>query len=386
MSAHHPRAARWASAAFFALLAVGLVLSALRDRPAHPRFAISTIEAPSGGTVLPAELREIPVPDNPRIVHGATLAAGADGRRVVVFYGGSGEMTNDSRLFVSRFDGRSWEPARVLFTPGDVTASERRWVRALGNPLLVPGPDRRLLLLFASASIGGWSAASLNLSRSTDGGASWSRPIRLPSSPLLDRSTLVRGAALPLDDGGFLVPAYHELGTKIPLLLRFDRGGSLVGRWRTSTRDGLFQPAAIAIDRGRALQLLRDRRGRPGRVHRQTTEDGGESWSDPEPTSLPNPDSALALARLDPGTLLLAWNSSPSDRSILSLSVSTDDGRSWEKRLDVENRPGGNFSYPFLLVDGDRIDLVYTFDRSRIRHLTLSRRSLDSAGGPIVGR
>ena len=44
----------------------------------------------------------------------------------------------------------------------------------------------------------------------------------LALSPFANLSFLVRSSALLLEDGGFILPLYHELARKYPLLLHFD--------------------------------------------------------------------------------------------------------------------------------------------------------------------
>ena len=79
------------------------------------------------------------------------------------------------------------------------------------------------------------------------------------------------------------------------------------------------------------------------------TDDGGQSWSVPKFLDLPNPDSAVDALPLSGGRILLAFNDSPNHREILQLAVSSDSGLNWIRIHTLENLPGQEFSYPYMI-------------------------------------
>lgn len=76
-----------------------------------------------------------------------------------------------------------------------------------------------------------------------------------------------------------------------------------------------------------------------GYIYRSDSGDGGQTWCEAYPISLPNNNSGI--------------------RSPLSIAVSEDNGYSWIKCLDLETEPA-EFSYPYLQWNGEKIDLVHT--------------------------
>ena len=107
--------------------------------------------------------------------------------------------------------------------------------------------------------------------------------------------------------------------------------------------------------------------------------DGGMRWSSVSGTSLVHRDAAVAGERLSDGSFIVIYNNTAWDRRDLSIARSTDGGRSWSKPRPIERdtTPDWNvrreYSYPFLYRSRDgRIHLLYTWQRSKIRHLVFN--------------
>lgn len=100
--------------------------------------------------------------------------------------------------------------------------------------------------------------------------------------------------------------------------------------------------------------------------------DEGRTWSAAVPTTVNNPDSGISMTRLKNGHLLLVYNDSPEDRSPLNIVRSIDDGKTWEKPLDLETNPG-EYSYPCIVQTADgMIHISYTFRRYGIKHVRMN--------------
>jgi hypothetical protein len=69
---------------------------------------------------------------------------------------------------------------------------------------------------------------------------------------------------------------------------------------------------------------------------------------------------------------LLAWG----PRTPLCLGISSDDGNSWKIAKVLEDNPG-EYSYPSIIQSSDdTIHIVYTYKRTRIKHICLSENEL----------
>lgn len=130
---------------------------------------------------------------------------------------------------------------------------------------------------------------------------------------------------------------------------------------------------------GGRLQLLC--RTRQGAIGECWSSDGGQTWTELAPTELPNPDSGIDAVSLADGRALLIYNHSQTARTPLNLAIS-DNGHDWAAAMVLEHQPG-EYSYPAIIQGADgMVHVTYTWNRRRIRHVTISLDSLDLR--PIV--
>lgn len=371
-----------AGAAFVAALA-----AALWQIPAAPApsFAPRAYTAPaSAGSALPAFFASEQLPQVAASAHAATLTTLPDGRLAAAWFAGSREGAADVTIWLSRLDKNGWSKPQALANRESTAGAVFTNIRKLGNPVLfTDGP--RVHLWFVSVALGGWAGSSLNHIVSDDGGETWSKPRKLVTSPFLNISTLVRTPPLPLADGGYGLPAYHEFVAKHGEWLRLDRDGRVIDKTRMAHPVRSLQPAVVALDEKRALALLRDAGPGPGpgRIRVATTGDAGLTWetggASGDDLPLPNPNASVALLRLASGRLLLAGNGDDG-RTHLHLWLSADEGKTWTLARTAESAPdgGAEFSYPALLLAADgRIHLAYTWRRQGIKHASFSEAWLD---------
>ena len=201
----------------------------------------------------------------------------------------------------------------------------------------------------------------------------------------------VKNKAVALDDGSFLIPAYHELARKFSEAVRFDPITEKYEKRRMGSPSGgvrAIQPAVVGGQGGTLTALFRNMARNEGNIrvaYLSTSHDGGQTWSDLSATNLLNPNSGLDALRLSDGRMLVAANDTEKGRHRLSLLVSGDEGLSWNRIHMVEDsKPGDEFSYPFLARDSEgNIHLAYTFRRERIKHVIFNEAWINSqmAGG-----
>ena len=208
----------------------------------------------------------------------------------------------------------------------------------------------------------------------------WSAPTRvLPDGP----DFMLNNKTIALADGSYLAPIairtgprrlnpYHEGFTQAGALLTRDRGASwqLVGRTPHMTRSGygppdvtLWEPAVIANDDGTLRFFIRNSWGL---IHSAKSTDGGVSWSEWEPTNMPNPSSRCHVRAL-PGGVVIALNNPNAvmeslpgrvQRSPLALHVSYNGGEDYNGGTypDAELDPDGHTLH---ILYEDRIDVFY---------------------------
>jgi hypothetical protein len=161
-----------------------------------------------------------------------------------------------------------------------------------------------------------------------------------------------RAHPLVLDDGRMLVGLYSD-GFSFSLVGITDDHGKT---WKYSdpiVGGGNIQPSFARRSDGTVVAFMRDNGPPPKRVHVAESKDRGETWSNvyDHPT-LANPGSGLELMRASNGDWLCVYNDLPNGRHSLAVSLSTDEGRSWQWTRHLERREpgGGSFHYPSILL------------------------------------
>jgi len=321
-------------------------------------------------------------------VHGANIIEKLDGGLFSTWFGGSREGGRDVVLWGADYSPvtQQWSLPHSIVGPAEIKAALGRYIKTVGNSVLVRGEQSELSLYFVSVSVGGWAGSSLNVMTSHDDAKTWDTPRRLVTSPFFNVSTLNKSAAVHMNDGSIFLPVYHEFFGKFAELLRLDNQGRVLDKVRITHGRHSIQPLLLPLDPEQALALMRDTESNanagsnPGRVLLSRSTDAGSHWLADERTQLPNPDAAVAGLRRPDGSLILVFNDTESGRHSLALAVSRDQGKRWQTVKHFENnRDAGNeYSYPYLIrgINGT-MHLVYTWNRKRIRHVIFNDHWVD---------
>lgn len=300
--------------------------------------------------------------------HCATLAELPDGSLLAAWFSGAYETAPDVAILAARYDraAQTWCAPWVIAAVPD---------RSVGQPVLLVRPGGELWLFFVVImdEMGDWTRAQPFWQRSTDAGSTWSQPTQVMDYPGL----MFRSRPLVVS-GRIILPVYDENTWESRMLISEDDGAS----WRLTpplqTPTGNIHPCLVARADGRLLAYLRTG-GKGGVIWRTESLDQGETWLQPTPTHLPNPNSGIDLLRLESGRLALAYNPSDRLRTPLCLAL-TGQGEDWQWRVTLEDAHA-EFSYPTLLQTSDgRIHVVYTYRREHIHHATVSETWLREYG------
>jgi len=315
-------------------------------------------------------------------VHGANVIEKLDGGLLATWFGGSREGGKDVVLWGADFSPATqrWSRPRHIIGPAETQTALGRYIKTVGNSVLVRGERGELGLYYVSVSVGGWAGSSLNVMRSRDEGKTWDVPRRLITSPFLNVSTLNKSAAIHYTDGTIGLPVYHEFIGKFAELLHLDSDGRVLDKIRITDGRHSIQPLLLPLDGQNVIALMRDTGPRPGHVRISLSDDAGKHWSAEKSLNLPNPDSAVAGLRRPDGSLLLVFNDLEAGRSRLALAVSRDQGQNWKtvRYFELLNDGKSEFSYPYMIRGSDgRMHLLYTWNRTRIRHVTFNDNWVD---------
>lgn len=314
-----------------------------------------------------------------RKVHCATLVEISEGRLLAFWYGGTHERDKDTCIYSSIFDPQKceWTSERVLITRKDTQQDLDRYIKYLGNPVVIKDEDSKLWLFYVSISFGGWSGSAINLTTSTDEGKTWSPSRRLISAPSFNLSTLVKGHPFLFEDGTIGLPVYHEFAGKFGELLHLDKEGNVIRKIRLSWGRYSLQPVIVPITQKTGVGFMRYSGKTLPRVLLVRTTDGGDTWSHPVKVDVPNPNAAVASIRLENGEILLIYNNDGDLRCDMTLSYSEDNGNTWRVIYEFEKAGGENchdrspgFSYPYIIrtQNGD-FHLLYSWNSTHIKHV-----------------
>ncbi len=330
--------------------------------PSSALLTFNDTEPPAGANITGApEFHEQPIfasiPDKVGH-HAATIIAFDDGELLAAWYSYTGpdELTG-SAIYTARRSagGNAWR------TP----QRHREDAFGNGNPVFYHEGDE--VWLFQAVVPFGWSTCHIELQRSHDRGLTWTTPTPI-GGPI---GSNVRNPPIRTTEGDLLLPAYDDLISRsLFFASREGESWSLRSAVFTDGPNYNIQPTIVKLDNGRLLACMRNAGG--GWLWGMASDDHGRSWSLPMDTGLANPGSAAVLLRLANGNLMLVYNPSSSFRHPLSVSLSTDEGRSWSEPKPLVDGDG-NYSYPAAIQSHDgSIHILYTRDRQAIVHVSLN--------------
>jgi predicted neuraminidase len=353
--------------------------------------------------------------------HAANLAFLADGTLTCVWFGGTMEGMGDISIYMSRLapGADRWsEPEKMSDDPAK---SEQ-------NPLIFTAPDGRVWLLYTSQTSGDQDGAVVKCRISEDGGKAFAPAYVLCDLP----GTFVRQQIVVNRSGDWLLPVFRCIslpgqrwsGDADTAGVLISRDGGKTWQMREVADSlGAVHMNILPLDGDRMVAFFRDRYSE--NVRASLSPDQGESWSAPEPTNLPNNNSSIQAAALKDRRIAMVYNHSnaassdarrqslydeidsdktasveaseaPAQKAVwgvprapLSLAVSADEGRSFERKLDFDTGDGyclsnnskdmlnREFSYPSIVQGSDGVlHVAYTYYRRAIKYVRLPLESI----------
>jgi predicted neuraminidase len=353
--------------------------------------------------------------------HAANLAFLPDGTLTCVWFGGTMEGMGDISIYMSRLPPGSTQWSQPEKMSDDPAKSEQ-------NPLIFNAPGGDVWLLYTSQTSGNQDGSVVKCRISTDGGRTFGEVRVLCDIP----GTFVRQPIVVNNAGTWLLPVFRCIGLPGERWTGdADTAGVLISRdagksWamiEVPDSIGAVHMNIVPLPDGEFVAFYRNRFAESVLSSRSRD---GESWSAPEPIDLPNNNSSIQAVKLENGTIAMVYNhcnasmsdarrlslydeiegdeaaapvaSKPSQRrkaiwgvprAPLSLAFSTDGGRSFPHRIDLDTGDGyclsnnsrdavnREFSYPSITQGADgTVHIAYTYYRRAIKYVRLPQDAL----------
>lgn len=295
----------------------------------------------------------IPIPES----HASTILARGDGLRLAAWFGGTKEGEPDVLIYVSRFEGGEWS-APVAVTP---EVGIQHW-----NPVLFEMGGEVVLFYKMGYPIADWHTRYIT---SKDFGKTWSEPSELIEGDVSGGRGPVKNKPIRISNGKVLAPGSTERGAWRCFIDIFDgkewRKRNIPVVLDDGEKINVIQPTLWESGAGHIHALLRSNKGR---IYRSDSSDYGENWSPIYATDMPNNNSGIDCIRLSDGRIVLICNPIEKNwgpRTPLSVFVSSDNGKSFAKELDLETEEGG-FAYPAVIENDGILHITYTYNRKKI--------------------
>ena len=289
--------------------------------------------------------------------HASTVLRLSNGGMLAAWFGGTKEGCDDVQIWFSRRTAAGWsEPACVTKEEGIP-----HW-----NPVLFQsGPDTITLYYKTGREIPFWKTMVME---SRDGGITWSDARELVPGDAGGRGP-VKNKPIRCADGSLLAPASIEQGPWRCFIDVTKDGIHWEKREIPVSSQGInmIQPTLWESPEGNIHALMRSN---AGFVYRSDSSDSGNTWCPAYPTAIPNNNSGLDCVMMENGKVALVCNPVKKDwgpRSPLTLFLSEDNGATFHKLLDLESEPG-EYSYPAVIAEGNRLHITYTWNRKRIAY------------------
>jgi alpha-L-fucosidase len=293
--------------------------------------------------------------------HASTITELSNGNMMAAWFGGPDEGDPTVCIWTSTLSGDKW--SQPALAANGKEANDKQY--ACWNPVLFLDASKKLFLYYkAGPSPSEWWGM---VKTSNDNGQTWSAAKRLPQGLLGP----IKDKPVQLKNGEILYPSSNEVtGTRV-WTIHLEISDKNSDNWKKILINcdtfNVIQPT-ILIHLENRLQMLC--RSRQRAIVQTWSNDNGRTWSPLTKLNITNPNSGIDALTTKTGQHVLVYNPYPG-RGILRIAVSKN-GIDWTDVYELENRTGGEFSYPAIIQSSDgKLHITYTHERKNIRHVVV---------------
>lgn len=322
---------------------------------------------------------------NPRYSEGSILAL-RDGRLLYTtteFADTTSDFAKARIIAVESTDeGNTWSTPRVVQENVGKNNVMSVTLRRLDPKAIFDGPIGLFYLVKNSTT-----DLHVYLRVSDDEGTTFGSPIRVTSEP--GYHVLNNDRVTVLSSGRLIVPVAstrdvdREYSFICACYLSDDQGKT----WHRGQgsakypKRGAMEPEVVELSDGKLLMHIRTQLGH---IAVSESSDGGDTWTEPRSWNVRGPESPATLRRIpSTGDLLLIWNDTFREgedhggrRTPLTAAVSTDDGKTWSFRRDLETSSEDTYAYTSVLFYRARALLSYYVEGGKPSRISSRFRSV----------
>lgn len=312
-----------------------------------------------------------PSKENPRNSEGDIIEL-KNGRLCLIytrFTGGSSDhAAADLAMRTSEDDGKSWsKDSIVVHRPGGLNVMSVSLLRLRSGQIALfylrktSQEDCRPLMRISNDEAKTWSQPTICI---TDKVGYYvlnnDRAVQLQSGRLVLPVAWHQGPGEPRDTAGVLMCYLSDDEGKTWRRSK----DSFKGYRSDGQRITVQEPGIVELKDGRLMMYMRTNAGSQYICYSQ---DGSETWSNAQPSDLVSPLSPASIKRIPwTGDLLCVWNDhsgihsyTRGRRTPLCLSISQDEGKTWNRSRIIEGNPDGWYCYTAITFVKDRMLLAY---------------------------
>jgi len=343
---------------------------------------IQHVPHPAGWNPAPREeISQLVYPatkEHPRYTEGSIVRLADDSLLYAVtqFVGGGSDFSRAQIVArQSRDGGRTWSDPRVLQESTGKMNVMSVTLRRLNQSESVhkDTPERELPSTIAMFYLqkNSYDDLRVYVRFSDDEARSFGDPVRVTSEP--GYHVMNNDRVTQLSSGRLLAPVASTADVRkvnhfvSSCWLSDDNGRT----WRKGKghvdqpKRGAMEPEVIELRDGRVMMIVRTQLGH---IAASFSDDGGETWSNPERLSdLQAPEAPATLRRIPAtGDLVLIWNNTYKQgtghggrRTPLTAAISTDEGKTWKNVRNLETRSDRTYAYTSLTFIKDHAVMSY---------------------------